>query len=579
MYKKIAQFAFATGFGTLSVIGISFLQGEGEVKASKRSSSIERPNIVMLIADDMGYSDLASYGGEIETPNIDALIGEGMMLTNFHTAPTCSPTRSMLLTGVDNHDAGVGNMLEKLAPNQIGQPNYEGYLNDKVVTLPTLLRDSGYHTYMAGKWHLGGVETPEKVKAVTGEEISGFDPYERGFSESFTLLEGAGDHYSMRGFSPYFPVNDYTLNGEKLTELPEDFYSTKDFTDKMIEYVESNRKDGKPFFSYLAYSAPHTPYQAPKEYIDKYVPIYEAGWDEIRAQRFTRMKELGLIPKYLELPARWTVQGMKSWDSLSPEEQKYSAKKMATYAAMIDYLDMSIGRYIDYLKEVGEYENTIFIFMTDNGADGHDRQNWDDFIPWIEEEGMDNSYENMGLPNSYITRDSNWSQVSATPHWSEKSTHAQGGLAGSFAISYPGFIQVGRTGAFSSVKDVTPTLLEYAGVEHPGSLYKGREIHPMAGKSMRPVLEGFAEKIYADDEAIAFEIFGKGEAAVYMGDWKLVRLNPGWGDKTWKLYNLALDPTETKDLSEIYPDLRDSMIKDYEVYAEEKQIIPDNRVN
>lgn len=575
MYKKIARFAIATGIGTLSVIGISLLKAENEVKAGKRSSNIEKPNIVMLIADDMGYSDLASYGGEISTPNIDALGREGMMLTNFHTAPTCSPTRSMLLTGVDNHDAGMGNMLEKLAPNQIGQPNYEGYLTDRVVTLPTLLRDHGYHTYMTGKWHLGGVETPEKVKAVTGEEISGFDPFERGFEETFALLEGAGDHYSMRGFSPYFPINDYTVNGEKITELPEDFYSTKTFTDKMIEFVESNREDGKPFFSYLAYTAPHTPYQAPKELIDKYVPIYEAGWDTIREERFNRMKELGLIPKYLEFPDRWP--GIQPWESLSPEEQKYSAKQMASYAAMIEYLDTSIGRYVDYLKEVGEYDNTIFIFMTDNGADGHDRQNWPEFKEWIEQEGMDNSYENMGLPNSYITRDSNWAQVSATPHWAEKSTHAQGGLAGSFFISYPGFIQLGQNDAFASVKDVTPTLLEYAGVEHPGSTYKDREIHPMSGKSMRPVLEGFANKIYADDEPITFEIFGKGESAVYMGDWKLVRQNPEWGDKTWKLYNLALDPTETKDLAPMYPELRDSMIEDYEIFAQEKKIILDNR--
>ncbi|MEM9275283.1 MAG: arylsulfatase [Cyanobacteria bacterium P01_F01_bin.143] len=569
MYRKISQFVLATGIGTLSIIGVSFLKAESEVKAG-RSAGIEKPNIVMLIADDMGYSDLGIYGSEISTPNIDALAHEGMILTNFHTGPSCSPTRSMLLTGVDNHYAGLGNMLEKLAPSQKGQPNYEGYLNDKVVTLPSLLRDNGYHTYMSGKWHLGGVTDPK-----TGEK-EGFDPYERGFEETFTMLEGGGDHYSMRGFSPFIPVNDFTRNGEKLTELPEDFYSTTSFTNQMIEYVDSQYRDGKPFFSYLAYSAPHSPYQAPKEIIEKYIPVYEQGWDNIRAERFKRMKELGVIPKYLELPGRWPEVG--SWSSLGPEKQKISAKKMASYAAMIEYLDTEIGRYLQYLKDIGEYDNTIFIFMTDNGADGHNRQESEVYEKWFAEEGIDNSYENMGLRDSFVTRNIGWAQVSATPHWGEKAGHSEGGITGAFFVSYTGFLDSGQSKAFASVRDVTPTLLEYAGIAHPGSLYKGREVYPMSGKSMRPLWEGYSDRIYAKDEPIVFETFGTGDAAVFLGNWKILRQNPEWGDGTWKLYNLEIDPTERNDLSRIYPTLLQNMINEYEAYAQEVQVIPDNRV-
>lgn len=566
MNKKISQFVIATGIGTLSIIGISFLKTESEVRAG-RSAGIEKPNIVMLIADDMGYSDLGIYGSEISTPNIDALAHEGMILTNFHTGPSCSPTRSMLLTGVDNHYAGLGNMLEKLAPNQLGQPNYEGYLNDKVVTLPTLLRDGGYNTFMSGKWHLGGVEHPK-----TGEEKAGFDPYERGFDETFTMLEGGGDHYSMRGFSPFIPVNVFTRNGEKVEELPEDFYSTRSFTDQMIEYVEANYQDDKPFFSYLAYSAPHSPYQAPKELIEKYIPVYEAGWDNVRAQRFKRMKELGVIPKYLELPGRWPEVG--SWDSLPADTQKISAKKMAAYAAMIEYLDLEIGRFLQYLKDIGEYDNTIFIFMTDNGADGHNRQESEAYQKWFEEEGIDNSYENMGLRDSFVTRNIGWAQVSATPHWGEKAGHSQGGITGAFFVSYTGFLDSGQSKAFTSVKDVTPTLLEYAGIEHPGSTYKGREIYPMTGRSMRPLWEGYSDRIHPKDEPIVFETFGTGDAAVFLGNWKILRQNPEWGDGTWKLYNLEIDPTETNDLSAIYPTLLQNMINEYEAYAERVQVIP-----
>ena len=563
--KKASRFIFLFGITTFTVLASSSGKESNEVQA-RRSAGTERPNIVMIVADDMGYADLGVYGSEIETDTIDSIAREGVVLTNFHTGPSCSPTRSQLLTGVDNHHAGLGNMFEKLSPNQKGKPGYEGVLNDKVVTLPSLLRDSGYNTYMSGKWHLGGT-----IEKETGEK-AGFDPYERGFQEVFTMLEGGGDHHSMRGFSPFIPVNDFTKNGQKVTSLPDDFYSTTFFTNQMMEYIEQNRRDGKPFFAYLALSAPHSPYQAPDEYIQKYLKTYEAGWDKVRAQRFNRMKQLGIIPKYIELPERW--EEAPSWDSLGAEKQKISTKKMAIYAAMIDFMDDEIARFIKYLKDVGEYDNTIFVFLTDNGADGHNREEDETYEKWFAEEGIDNSYENMGRPNSFITRNVGWAQVSATPHYAEKATHGEGSLTGAFFFKYTGVTGSGTNNAFTSVRDVTPTLLEYAGVHHPGSSYKGRTIFPMVGKSMRPLLEGWGERIYAKDEPIPFETFGTGDAALYLGSWKVVRLMPPWGNATWKLYNLEIDPTESTDLSRVYPRLYETMIAEYKKYEREVGVVP-----
>ncbi len=560
MYRKICQFFLLFTCSTLTVIGCS--TNTEQTQTETTSQQQKPPNIVILIADDMGYSDISPYGGEVETPNIEALAKAGMTLTHFYAGPTCSPTRSMLLSGVDNHLAGFGTMAEYTASNQKGAPGYEGYLNQRVVTLATLLKDAGYHTYLAGKWHLGKEE--------------GFLPSDRGFEKTYTLIEGAADHYTTRGYNPARPVANYLSNGEAV-ELPENFYSTDYYTDKLIEFIEGDRSDNKPFFVYAAFTSPHDPLQVSEEYIQKYLEKYEAGWDNLREQRFQRMKELGLIPKDLELPPRWT--DVPAWDSLTPEQQKYEAKTMAIYAGMIDNLDDNIGRLIEYLKKIGEYENTIFVFISDNGAEGANRAARERWQTWFEEEGIDNTYENLGKPNSFVTLNEGWAQVSSTPFLGYKGRVSEGGIRVPAIFAYSGVIPAdSRSDAFGSVIDLMPTLLGYAGVEHPGDSYNGQEIYPLNGRSLEPVLSAKSDRVYTEEDSIAFELFGYGNSALFQGDWKIVRLIEPWGDGEWKLFNIRQDPRELTNLAQQYPERLKEMITLYQQYEQNKGVVSTTEV-
>ena len=562
------------GISTIGALGAGLEVRAQDAREKQSSEEDDRPNIVLLIADDMGYGDPQPFGGEIDTPTINELAQKGLKFTNYHVGPSCSPTRSMLLTGLDNHLAGLGQMLEKLAPNQAGRPGYEGVINESSLTIPQLMQDNGYHTYMVGKWHLGGAEIDEE----TGEAI-GLHPAEQGFSRSFALLEGGGDHYSNRGFSPIRPRNHFSDDGRRINTLPDEFeYSTDFYTDKMIEFIESNREDGKPFYAYVAYTAPHTPLQVPdKDLIDKYEEIYSQGWDVLRAERFERMKEMGIIPEDAEYPERF--EEAPAWDEITPRRQAREARRMGVYAGMVEYLDGAMGRLIDYLEETGEYDNTIFVFMSDNGADGHDRARQQLYKDWFQQLGVDNSLENLGLPNSFASRGIEWAQVSGTPFWAEKATTAEGGTRAPLILYYPGMIEGGdMTDVFATVKDLSPTLLEYAGVEHPGTSYKGREIHPLSGRSMVPFLEGETEYVYAPDEPVGIELGGTINDSLFMGDWKIVRIGDElWGDGEWKLYNIKEDPSEMYDLSDEEQDRFIKMRAAYEEYLIRVNWIPARR--
>ncbi len=565
-HKKIYQFFLLVSLSTLTIIGCSNKVEETQVE-TPNSEQKKQPNIVVIITDDMGYSDLSFYGGEINTPNLDALRETGMMFTHFYSLPTCSPTRSVALSGVDNHQAGLGTMAEYLADDQKGKPGYEGYLNDKVVSIATLLKDAGYNTYMSGKWHLG-----------KGEEGKGDLPSKRGFEQTFALLNGASDHYTDGGYEPF--VNDkstYTSNGEK-TKLPDNFYSSDYYTDKLIEFIKNDRQENKPFFAYASYTSAHDPLQVPEEYTNKYLDKYKDGWDTIREQRFQRMKDLNLIPKDLELPPRWPKlkdwDEIQAWDSLTPEEQKYQAKTMAIYAGMIDNLDSNIGRLIAYLKEIDEYENTIFVFFSDNGAEGANRTAGPEYKERIEKEGIDNSYENIGKPKSFISLDKGWVQVSSTPLLWYKGRVSEGGIRVPAVFAYSKVIPANsRSDAFGSVLDLMPTLLDYAGVQHPGNNYNGRDIFPMQGKSLKPVLEGKQDRVYTDQDSVGFELFGYGNSALFQGDWKILRLIEPWGDGEWKLFNIRQDPRELTNLAQQYPERLKQMIALYEEYEKEKGVV------
>ena len=322
---------------------------------SKDDTDDVRPNIIIIVADDLGYSDIAPFGGNIQTPTLTKLAKEGLSFSNFHVQPTCSPTRSSLLTGNDNHIAGLGIMSEMDYPalKALNLPGYAGELSKQVVTIPEILRDNGYHTYMTGKWHLG--------------EGAGKDPYDRGFEETFILGTGGGSHWNDRKALSPLQHMDYTRNG-KMIELPEDFYSSKNYTDSLIQFIERKKADKKPFFAYLSYTAVHDPLHAPKEYIEKYKGKFDMGWDSLWTMRLNNLKEIGIVSKELNRFAK--NPAIPKWETLGKEQKQAFARDMEVFAAMLEYMDMSIGRVFDYLKKEGMYDNTMIVFMSDNGANG-----------------------------------------------------------------------------------------------------------------------------------------------------------------------------------------------------------------
>ncbi len=528
---------------------------------SKRPAEIqaqvdERPNIVLIIADDLGYSDMGAFGGEINTPNLDALAAQGKMLTNFHVAPTCSPTRAMLLSGADNHKAGLGTMNGMESPEQKGQPGYETHLNFDIVTFVQLLRDSGYHTYMAGKWQLGYEE--------------GLFPPDRGFEEAYWLMQGGGSHFAdMTGLAASSPKSLYFENRESIDTLPEDFYSSKNYTDKMIEYIDKNRADDTPFFVYAAYTAPHWPLQAPEEYIEKYAGVYDVGYDVIRAQRIKRMRELGIIAEDL-VPAPQHPE-WPSWDSLNAEQQALEVRRMQVYAGMVEALDHNIGRLVSHLRETGEIDNTIIMFMSDNGAEGANPADLSDNQDWIRTD-FDNSRENMGRTGSYISYGPGWAHVGATPFSLYKSFPSEGGLISPSFVVMPGQVEAGsRSAAFATVLDVAPTLLELAGVEHPAPRYKERQVHALEGTSMLGFLRDERNEVHDEDYVFGLELFNR--RMLRQGDWKLLYLNKPWGKSDWALYNLADDPGEQHDLTTDKPKKYSEMLALWDRYVQTNGVV------
>lgn len=564
MYRRICYMVVIASVTTLSAIGFSSCRKNIQAQPDTTTTKPKRPNIVMVVADDMGYSDLSPFGSSINTPNLEALAKEGIKLTNFHTGPGCSPSRSMMMTGIGNHPVGLATMDDApQSKSQKGQPGYEGTLNKRAVILPELLKDNGYNTYISGKWHLG--------------KEPGFLPRDRGYTDGLAMLLADSTHFSISngpglGPAPYLEWDQSSNPTKQLTSLPKDFYSTTYFTDKGMEMIERNRNNGKPFFLFLSFTAPHLPMQAPKAYLDKYKGKFDEGWDVFRQKRFDRMKQLGLIPANIELPPR--ASGNVPWDSLTPQQKKYEAKRMEIYAAMIEYMDHSTGRLINYLKSIGEYDNTIFLFMSDNGGSGRKWEESEFFATAIKKEKWDNSYENIGNDNSYITIGPGWANVSSTPFYEFKGRVSEGGTRVPVIMSYKGFIQPNsKSHAFLQSPDFMPTFLDYLGIEHPGTTYKGRPNLEIEGRSFRSILEGKATRIYGEDEPIGFELFGTGNSALFMGDWKILKLEPKFQGK-WKLFNLAEDPRELVDLSGKYPDRLKKMVTMYEEFEKKRGVIP-----
>ena len=514
-----------------------------------------RPNILLIIADDLGYSDLGVFGGEINTPNLDALAGAGKLLTNFHVAPTCSPTRAMLLSGADAHHAGLGTMNGLWSEEQKGKPGYEGYLNNQIVTFVRLLRDAGYHTYMSGKWQLGYED--------------GYFPLDRGFEQAFWLQHGGASHFSdMAGITEHPAVAYWAEGRERLETLPDDFYSSAYFTDRLVDYIENNRADGKPFFAYAAYTAPHWPLQAPQEYIDKYEGVYEGGYDAIRNQRIERMRATGLI-KAGQVPAPQHPE-WPSWEELTDEQKKLEVRRMQLFAAMVDALDVNIGRLIQYLKDAGEYDNTFILFFSDNGAEGNNPYDIYTNPVWAPA-NFDNSYDNMGKPGSYVSTGPGWAHVSNTPFQMYKGFPTQGGLVSPTIAVFPDRIKAGsRSDTFATILDVAPTLLELADVTHPAPEFQGNRVQPLIGESLYPHLLDHQTTVHDPDYIYGLELFNR--RMIRQGDWKLLWINKPWGKDGWALYNLEADPGEQNDLAQSRPEKLQEMLLLWEQYVEENDV-------
>ncbi|WP_250437314.1 arylsulfatase [Caballeronia sp. ATUFL_F2_KS9A] len=590
-------------------------------------AAAKRPNILYIMADDLGYSDIHAFGGEINTPNLDALVASGRILTNHHTGTVCAITRAMLISGTDHHLVGEGTMGTPTDERK-GLPGYEGYLNDRALSVAQLLKDGGYHTYMAGKWHIGsGI-----VGSTTG---GGQTPDQWGFEHSYALLGGAAtNHFAHEpaGSKNYTEDGQYVQPGQPgqpggAGGSPSVFYSTDFYTQRLISYIDSNKGDGKPFFAYAAYTSPHWPLQVPEPYLHNYAGKYDAGYDVIRNARIARQKALGIIPAdfnpYQGAPETLTsspatanngtanakyisavhnaAQGYsdygpgtvnKSWNSLSAAEKKAQARYMEIYAGMVENLDHNIGLLIQHLKDIGEYDNTFILFQSDNGAEGWPIDSGADPTATDTANASDAIYSTLGTDNGQqnarrLQYGLRWAEVSATPFRLTKGYAGEGGVSTPLIAHLPGqTAQLPTLRAFTHVTDNTATFLAVAQITPPTQpapasintltgvdsnkgkvVYNNRYVYPVTGQSLLPILKGDGT---AEVHTAAFgdEAYGRGYLRSSDGRWKALWTEPPTGpaDGHWQLFDLQADRGENNDVSAQNPSVIDSLVQQWNSY-------------
>lgn len=541
----------------MAVLFSAMLVAAEETITNPEAIDARAPNIVLILADDLGFTDIAPYGSEINTPTISALADAGVSFTNYHTAANCAPARAMLLTGVDAHLAGVPNIPEMLAPEQMRYPHYQGVLGLNVVTVATLLEGAGYHTYMAGKWHLGS--------------SAGLLPSQRGFERTVALADSGADNWEQRPYIPLYDDANWFADGEPY-RLPEDFYSSRFLVDKTIEFIDSNVADERPFFAYLPFQAVHIPVQAPQRFIDPYLDVYEEGWSVLRKQRRDRAIALGVVPAEIDMVEMPTTE---DWQALEPDRKRYEAKRMAVYAGMVEAMDYHIGRLMDYLAAQDQLENTIVIFSSDNGAEASGPADPNNFITrrQMSALGYNADYDSLGLKGSYSTISPSFASAAASPLAYYKFYAGEGGMRVPLIVSGDPMPRQGViTDAFSFVTDITPTILAFAGVDAPAGRYAGKPIEPMIGRDLSPVLTGEAQRVYSATDSVGYELAGN--AALFQGDYKIVSNRSPLGDGEWHLFNIKTDPGETKDLSAEEPERLQRMLSAYEQYVRDNKVIP-----
>jgi arylsulfatase A-like enzyme len=526
------DFLAAIGAGAAVFAGARFTGAAAAVKS--------KPNIILIMTDDMGFSDLGCYGSEINTPNLDALAAGGLKFTQFYNTGRCCPTRASLLTGLYPHQAGVGHMNGDRGP---AHPGYRGRFTERCVTIAEVLNPAGYYTFTTGKWHVGA---KEKSHWPTG----------RGFKHCYSCPQGAGFYFTMKTARQMRQiVRDDKVLYDKQNDMPKGWYSTDAWTDEGLKFITGATGKDQPFFWYLAHNAPHWPLQAKPADIAKYRGKYKVGWDEIRKRRHAKLVKLGMIDKSWRLSPRG--KNIPAWDSLGEKQKDNQDLRMATYAAMIDSVDQNVGKIVKALKELGQYDNTLIMFLQDNGgcAEGGVM-------------GHDNGKGVCGTAESFSMYGACWANASNTPFRRYKHWVHEGGAGTPLVAHWPKGIAADLRGKLitepSHLVDIMATCADISGAEYPKT-FKGSNITPAQGKSLRPLLAG--EK-FDRGGAIYFE--HEGNRAVRLGKWKIVAIHGG----KWELYDMHADRTELNDLSAKMPEKRDEMIALYDAWAKRALVEP-----
>lgn len=531
---------------------------------SKDSSKIvvaetSRPNILYILLDDLGFSDLGCYGSDIATPNIDALAASGQVFSGFRTAPMCGPSRAMMISGNSNHIEGMGRMMNKLKKHRRyhGLKHYEEDISDRIVAFPKLLQQAGYTTSIVGKWHLGWKENSL--------------PSNQGFDNTCVLRHGISNYYNHKNYSiggPKDSISSYYSNGQPIS-YPEGTYATQWYTDKMLDFLQQEHAENPntPFFAFASFTSPHWPLQVPQAYWDKYKGKYDDGYQALMERRLEGLKTKGIIENNLYLPP---YPDVKNWEDLKPAEQKYEARKMEIFSGMVTNVDYHIGRIIQYLKESGQYENTIILVHSDNGAAAEDLSKVpafkDNILSW-----NDNAYENMNKPNSFIALGANWAQACSVPFRKYKQMMYEGSMASPFIIAGKGIPQSKKVRKeFFTIQDIAPTFLEIAGITYP-SEWKEKTIEPQRGVSALPYLQQKAEKVHEKEYVFALE--HRRTAFLRKGNWKITNQTDAANNDLFKLFHLTTDFSEQINVATKEPEKLAELLMDWEQYKKEVGVI------
>ncbi|MTI42088.1 arylsulfatase/uncharacterized sulfatase [Roseibium hamelinense] len=507
----------------------------------------ERPNILLVVLDDAGFMDFGAYGSDTQTPNIDQLSSDGAMFTRFYATPQCGPSRAMLLTGQDNHSIGMGSIAEVMNDEMRALPAYSLKWADSQHTIASLLQEGGYQTFASGKWGIGHI----------GENL----PNRFGFDRSWVLDSTGSSNFNTKSYLPIYKEMKWFEDGARVS-LPEDFYSSRNIVDKMIEYVDERDPD-RPFFGYLSFQAIHIPLQVSTEYIDKYNGVFDRGWDVMREERLQRAIEMNLVPETTKL-AEWAYNA-RDWDALSEDEKAYWARVMQVNAGMMENADHHLGRLLNHLDAEGALDNTIVVVLSDNGPESATLGETSELPTLLIEkafmllEGWNTDYNNLGQRGSIAAIGSEWASVSAAPLHLFKFSAGEGGMRVPFVIAGPGISPLGIANARAQIADIAPTLLDAARVDYADDIFHGR--------SLMPILSGTTDAVYGDDDSMPFEV--SGTAALYRGNWKITKTPTPFGDGKWNLYDLSVDPGETNNVGADHPDLFEDMLAEYAQYAEQ----------